>query len=262
MGEGERRQYNQLIDKEDLILGDIVRKPGIGQFSRGYLRAGPRKTLYFEPKQVTAAIVTCGGLCPGLNSIIQGITNCMWRDYGVRHIVGITSGYNGLSDPAKHPPITLTPGVAVRAHVRRHQYWHAIVQVFDGLVLRVHLPVLCEELALEGIFTLVGPGARKGINLTHGRWKGHDRSAGSSEGSSEVDLKATTDITSTAAATASFAGYLLSYMRREFTRVSTDITRYRAASARTASAARTCGRGDAPSTPRASCGAYQRDGEG
>jgi len=37
----------------------------------------------WEPRAVTAAIVTCGGLCPGLNDVIQNIVFTL-EDYGVR----------------------------------------------------------------------------------------------------------------------------------------------------------------------------------
>ena len=103
MGDDGRSGYNQLIDKEDLILGDIVRKPGIGQFSRGYLRAGPRKTLYFEPKQVTAAIVTCGGLCPGLNNIVRHVTKSLLDLYGAKEVYGVRGGWWGFHDDHEGP---------------------------------------------------------------------------------------------------------------------------------------------------------------
>ena len=37
-------------------------------------RAGPREKIYFKPEQVKAAIVTCGGLCPGLNDVIRQVS--------------------------------------------------------------------------------------------------------------------------------------------------------------------------------------------
>lgn len=46
------------------------------------IRAGARDSIYFDPKQVTAALVTCGGLCPGLNDVVQGVVNKL-TDYGV-----------------------------------------------------------------------------------------------------------------------------------------------------------------------------------
>ncbi|XP_031104092.1 ATP-dependent 6-phosphofructokinase 2 [Ipomoea triloba] len=61
-----------------------------------YLRAGPRKQIYFEPGRVRAAIVTCGGLCPGMNTVIRELVVGLWEMYGVREIFGIKSGYRGF----------------------------------------------------------------------------------------------------------------------------------------------------------------------
>ncbi|KAF0915417.1 hypothetical protein E2562_036112, partial [Oryza meyeriana var. granulata] len=58
-------------------------------------RAGPRKEIYYEPEEVKAAIVTCGGLCPGLNDVIRQIVFTL-EIYGVKNIVGIQFGYRGF----------------------------------------------------------------------------------------------------------------------------------------------------------------------
>lgn len=70
--------------------------------------AGPRWSLFFEPDQVRAAIVTCGGLCPGLNAVIRGLVMQLWHIYGVRDILGLRYGYHGLGDAAAEP-MQLTP---------------------------------------------------------------------------------------------------------------------------------------------------------
>ncbi|MBK8452185.1 MAG: ATP-dependent 6-phosphofructokinase [Thiofilum sp.] len=70
--------------------------------------AGPRAELFFNPKQVKAAIVTCGGLCPGLNAVIRGLVMQLWHLYGCRHIKGIRYGYHGLGQNAEEP-LVLTP---------------------------------------------------------------------------------------------------------------------------------------------------------
>ena len=59
-------EYNELIGDRELVLVDTVRKPGMSSVSRAFHRAGPRKYLHFDPTKVNAAIVTAGGLCPGL----------------------------------------------------------------------------------------------------------------------------------------------------------------------------------------------------
>lgn len=61
-------------------------------------RAGPRKEIYFEPNKVKAAIVTCGGLCPGLNDVIRQIFFTLER-YGVEKIFGVRYGFRGFFDP-------------------------------------------------------------------------------------------------------------------------------------------------------------------
>lgn len=73
--------------------------------------AGPRKYIYFNPNHVHAAIVTCGGICPGLNNVIRSIVRCLWYRYGVRRISGIRYGYQGLLPESKFPNMTLNPEV-------------------------------------------------------------------------------------------------------------------------------------------------------
>lgn len=72
-------------------------------------RAGPRSKLYHDPAWMRAAIVTCGGLCPGLNDVIKGIVNTLCNSYGVRNVLGIRYGYRGLSPKYELEPMTLTP---------------------------------------------------------------------------------------------------------------------------------------------------------
>ncbi|KAL2632248.1 hypothetical protein R1flu_016934 [Riccia fluitans] len=61
-----------------------------------FLRAGPRESVVFEPEEVKAAIVTCGGLCPGINTVIRELVMGLWDLYGVRSIHGIRAGYRGF----------------------------------------------------------------------------------------------------------------------------------------------------------------------
>ncbi len=72
-------------------------------------QAGPRQKLFFAPSKTRAAIVTCGGLCPGLNDVIRALTMILWYRYEVRQIIGLKYGYEGLVDFFKHPIIELTP---------------------------------------------------------------------------------------------------------------------------------------------------------
>ena len=58
--------------------------------------AGPRKKIFFNPEETTVGIVTCGGLCPGLNDVIRALTFCSLESYGVKKVVGFQYGYEGL----------------------------------------------------------------------------------------------------------------------------------------------------------------------
>ena len=72
-------------------------------------KAGPRQKIFFSPSHVHAGIMTCGGLCPGLNDVIRAITRCLWYRYGVRRISGIRHGYQGLLPENQMPTVELTP---------------------------------------------------------------------------------------------------------------------------------------------------------
>ena len=70
--------------------------------------AGPREKLFFNPKEVTVGIVTCGGLCPGLNDVIRALTFCALESYGVKRVLGFKYGYEGLVAKYYHYPSELT----------------------------------------------------------------------------------------------------------------------------------------------------------
>lgn len=77
--------------------------------------AGPRERIFFDPGMTGAAIVTCGGLCPGLNNVIRGLVLALWHGYGVRRIFGIRHGYRGFVDRAA-PPMELGPKIVRSIH--------------------------------------------------------------------------------------------------------------------------------------------------
>lgn len=69
--------------------------------------AGAREKIFFDPKNVTVGIVTCGGLCPGLNDVIRSVTFCALEGYGVKRVLGFQYGYEGLVAKYFHSPIEL-----------------------------------------------------------------------------------------------------------------------------------------------------------
>lgn len=71
--------------------------------------AGPREKIYFDPQKTKVAIVTCGGLCPGLNDVIRSLVMELWHGYGIKEIIGIPYGLEGFIKKYQHKLIPLTP---------------------------------------------------------------------------------------------------------------------------------------------------------
>ncbi len=78
--------------------------------------AGPRKKIYFDPTKMKCGIVTCGGLCPGLNDVIRAIVMSLFYHYGVKTVFGFRYGYEGLTHTHKHAALELTPDITLEIH--------------------------------------------------------------------------------------------------------------------------------------------------
>lgn len=70
-------------------------------------KAGPRAQVYFDAAATRAAVVTCGGLCPGLNNVIRSLVLSLRCHYGVSQVLGIRYGYHGLNPAHGFPPVEL-----------------------------------------------------------------------------------------------------------------------------------------------------------
>ncbi len=105
---------NYVRDKEAVLYHISAVKDGKDQEvdTRHLLElAGPREKIFFNPAHVHAAIVTCGGLCPGLNNVIRATVRCLWYRYGVRRISGIRNGYRGLLPESTFSTLALDPDI-------------------------------------------------------------------------------------------------------------------------------------------------------
>ncbi len=95
---------------------------------RGYCRrgedppsmelAGPRQQIYFDPSKLKVGVVTCGGLCPGLNDVIRGLVMTLHYRYKVQTIFGFKNGYAGLNPEYGFPTLELTPDFVRDIHTR------------------------------------------------------------------------------------------------------------------------------------------------
>lgn len=81
-----------------------------------FIKAGPREHVYFNPKQVKAAIVTCGGLCPGLNVVIREIVMSLHFNYEAPEVYGIQWGYKGFYTNTEKNWTVLNPSVVKKIH--------------------------------------------------------------------------------------------------------------------------------------------------
>ena len=102
-------------DKDHILfhsdLGAIRRYLDAGSEPPRFEMAGPRENIYFYPATLSCGIVTCGGLCPGLNDVIRAIVLSLNHHYGVQTIYGFPYGYEGLAPKFGHQPVMLTPKV-------------------------------------------------------------------------------------------------------------------------------------------------------
>ncbi len=122
-------------------------------------KAGPRARIFFDPRATTAAIVTCGGLCPGTNTVIRSLYYELHHRYGVPRVLGVRYGFRGLT-PQGEPPVEMDPH-----YVRR-------IQVFGGTVLGSSrgpqdVGVMVDTLAALGVgllFAIGGDGTQRGAH--------------------------------------------------------------------------------------------------
>lgn len=118
------RNYSPLykfVDDTERILYDVSldnfhRCRESGEEPLSFEKAGPREKIFFEPAKTKVGIVTCGGLCPGLNNVIRSIVNELFYRYGVSRILGIKFGFEGLVAKYNHPVVELTPQMVSNIH--------------------------------------------------------------------------------------------------------------------------------------------------
>ena len=97
----------------DLDADRILDRVRAGEVLRAFERAGPRQRIFFDPSKLRCALVTCGGLCPGLNDIIRAIVLELYYDYGVKNIYGIRYGLQGFLPQYGWELMELTPEAVV-----------------------------------------------------------------------------------------------------------------------------------------------------
>jgi 6-phosphofructokinase 1 len=121
-------------------------------------RAGPRRRIFFEPEQLNCGIVTCGGLCPGLNDVIRTITLSLHWQYRVKGVYGFRYGYLGLTSKAPKEPVLLTPDSVDDIHLKGGD----ILSSSRGPQDVNDIVNTLEKMGIDLLFTIGGDGTLRG----------------------------------------------------------------------------------------------------
>jgi len=120
--------------------------------------AGPRQKLFFDPAKTCAGIVTCGGLCPGLNNVIRSLFLELHYGYGVKEVLGFRGGYSGLDPESDTKPVEITPEFVSNIHLQGGTVLSSsrgpvdINRAVDNLIAR----------GVNILFTVGGDGTQRG----------------------------------------------------------------------------------------------------
>lgn len=110
--------YEFFVTDDDFVAYNVWMKKSDSCIDPRFLfeMAGPRKEIFFDPKKTRIAIVTCGGLCPGINDVIRSIVMHSMYHYNVDQIFGINFGYLGLKEQQDDAFVPLTPSDVEEIH--------------------------------------------------------------------------------------------------------------------------------------------------
>lgn len=146
----DRVLFDHTLDIED---GPIKTGPQLS-----FEAAGPREQIFFNPAKTTAGIVTCGGLCPGLNDIIRGLVTQLHYRYAVTKVFGFRYGYEGLIARYGHTPVLLRPESVAQIH----NFGGSILGTSRGPQKIEEMVDLLEEMNVDIFFVVGGDGTLRG----------------------------------------------------------------------------------------------------
>jgi 6-phosphofructokinase 1 len=159
----QRQQSSHYVEESDRVLLDdtlsavAARDCAAGELP-GFEPAGPRRKIFFDPSKTRAAIVTCGGLCPGLNDVIRGLTLELCITYGVRGVYGFRNGFQGFIPSFGHPVLQLTPELVSTIN----EHGGTILGSSRGEQNPVAVVDCLERMGINLLFVIGGDGAIRG----------------------------------------------------------------------------------------------------
>ena len=158
----------KFVDDAERILYDVsvdnfFKFKDSGENPVSFEKAGPKETLFFEPAKTKVGIVTCGGLCPGLNNVIRSLVNELHYRYGISRVLGFRYGYEGLVSKYNHPVVDLTPQMVSDIHLTGGTFLGSsrgnqdVEQMVDTL----------EIMNINILFCIGGDGTLRGAHAIH-----------------------------------------------------------------------------------------------
>jgi 6-phosphofructokinase 1 len=158
----------KFVDDNERILYDatlehFIKFRDTGELPVSFEKAGPKEMIFFEPAKTKVAIVTCGGLCPGVNNVIRALVNQLNYRYGITRILGIKYGYEGLIPKYNHPVIEMTAPMVSEIHLSGGTFLGTsrgnqnVGQMVDTL----------EILNINVLFCIGGDGTLRGAHAIH-----------------------------------------------------------------------------------------------
>mmetsp|Transcript_40370 Transcript_40370/g.65400 ORF Transcript_40370/g.65400 Transcript_40370/m.65400 type:complete len:575 (-) Transcript_40370:521-2245(-) len=151
--------HGEFVEEDAYVDLNIIHRTGTLESQHGMVRAGPRRRIYFDPREVKAAIVSCGGLCPGMNVVIRELVMTLTQNYCVDNILGIQAGYRGFYNP-ETPPIPLNPEVVQLIHLKGGTMLRSSRGGFD----RKRIVDMLETNGINQLYVIGGDGTHKGSN--------------------------------------------------------------------------------------------------
>ncbi|KAH7829946.1 pyrophosphate fructose phosphotransferase (PFP) [Monocercomonoides exilis] len=159
--ETTRPKFEFVRDDERILLQQTFSDPREIDFSLGFEVAGQREKMFFKPEDTIVGIVTCGGLCPGLNDVIRALTYAS-LSYKVKKVLGFKYGYQGLSQDG----LSCIP-LDSRTVNDIHMYGGSFLGSSRG---PIPIPEIVETLIEQNVnilFTIGGDGTQRGSEEIH-----------------------------------------------------------------------------------------------
>ncbi len=153
-----KMHYGRFVRDDQIVIVDNIREANSSTSAKAFAQAGPREYIPWKTGEVRAAIVTCGGLCPGLNNVIQEIFFSLHYNYGVDTIYGIKSGYRGFWQKDYQPWLRLTP-----EYVRNiHELGGTVLGASRGGFDVTKIVNACEVYGINQLYIIGGDGTHRG----------------------------------------------------------------------------------------------------